>query len=295
MQSSASMSKTGGPMCSDKIESLPEDLKSAVEKDIQAVYESQPELAMVDSDKGITNLHLPNNVIIDASMPNKDYGSHDKTFQAPDGGTIRLVDDQGNCLMRQTVEKGDIFRMCQTKDVAIRDWVRLGVDRSRRTGTPAIFWLNPERGHDAQLIQKIKLYLPEHDTTGLDVAVMTPDDAMQFTLQRVRKGQDTIAVTGNVLRDYLTDLFPILELGTSSRMLSIVPLLAGGGLFETGAGGSAPKHVGQFLSEGHLRWDSLGEYCALVPSLELVATAADNPKAQVLAGALDDAIGMYLE
>ena len=341
----------------NEIESLPADQQAAIKKDIEAAYDHQPKLAMVDSDKGITNLHLPNNVIIDASMPNvirdggkmwnregrlqdaiavipdrsyatmyqvviddcktngqfdpaqmgsvanvglmakkaQEYGSHDKTFQAPQAGTICLMDDQGHCLMRQTVEKGDIFRMCQTKDVAIRDWVRLGVDRARQTGTPAIFWLNPERGHDAQLIEKVKNYLPEHDTTDLDIAVMTPDDAMRFTLQRVRQGLDTIAVTGNVLRDYLTDLFPILELGTSSRMLSIVPLLAGGGLFETGAGGSAPKHVAQFLKEGHLRWDSLGEYCALVPSLEHAAAAGNKPKAKVLADAMDQAIGMYLE
>lgn len=341
----------------EKMQFLPEATRSEIENDIQAVYESQPELAMVDSDKGITNLHLPNNVIIDASMPNiirdggkmwnregrlqdtvavipdrcyatiyrvviddckangqfdpavmgsvsnvglmakkaEEYGSHDKTFQAPDNGSICLVDDNDKCLIRQPVEKEDIFRMCQTKDIAIRDWVRLGVERSRQTSTPAIFWLNSERGHDSQLIKKVNTYLKEHDTTGLEINIMTLDEAMKLTLQRVRKGMDTIAVTGNVLRDYLTDLFPILELGTSSRMLSIVPLLAGGGLFETGAGGSAPKHVEQFLTEGHLRWDSLGEYCALVPSLELVARTADNPKALVFANALDEAIRIYLE
>ncbi len=341
----------------DKIKTLPSNLQAKIEADIQAVYEKQPELAMVDSDKGITNLHLPNNVIIDASMPNiirdggkmwnrqgklqdtvalipdrcyatiyqaviedckihgqfdprqmgsvsnvglmakkaEEYGSHDKTFEAPEEGSIRLVDDQGTCLMTQDVQKGDIFRMCRTKDIAIRDWVKLGISRARATGAPAVFWLNPERGHDAQIIKKVNACLPEHDTTGIDVCIMTPDEAMGFTLERVRKGKDSIAVTGNVLRDYLTDLFPILELGTSSRMLSIVPLLEGGGLFETGAGGSAPKHVEQFLKEGHLRWDSLGEYCALVPSLEFLADTADNPKAAIFAQALDQAIGMYLE
>lgn len=341
----------------DKIQTLPEALQAQIQTDIQAVYENQPGLAMVDSDKGITNLHLPNNVIIDASMPNvirdggrmwnsegklqdtvavipdrcyatiyqtviddckingqfdpavmgsvsnvglmakkaEEYGSHDKTFEAPDHGSIRLVDDKGECLMSQAVEPGDIFRMCQAKDVAIRDWVRLGVERARITGAPAIFWLNPERGHDAQLINKVEACLTEHDTAGLDIQILAPDAAMSLTLERVRKGQDTISVTGNVLRDYLTDLFPILELGTSSRMLSIVPLLNGGGLFETGAGGSAPKHVEQFLEQGHLRWDSLGEYCALVPSLEQIASTADNPKAKVFANALDKAIGMYLD
>ena len=341
----------------DKIQSLPEDLRSEIKQELQAVYEAQPGLAMVDSDKGITNLHVPNNVIIDASMPNvvrdggkmwnrdgrlqdtiavipdrsyatmyqaviddcktngqfdpatmgavsnvglmakkaEEYGSHDKTFEAQGQGSIRLMDDAGNCLMRQSVETGDIFRMCQTKDVAIRDWVRLGVERARSTGAPAVFWLILQRAHDARLITKVNTYLRGHDTSGLEIRIIPPDEAMAFTLERVRKGLDTIAVTGNVLRDYLTDLFPILELGTSSRMLSIVPLLNGGGLFETGAGGSAPKHVQQFVEEGHLRWDSLGEYCALVPSLEHVAANADNPKALVFAKALDQAIGMYLE
>ena len=341
----------------DKIHSLPDDIRSQIETDIEAIYEKQPGLAMVDSDKGITNLHLPNNVIVDASMPNvirdggkmwnsdgklqdtiavipdrsyasmyqvviedckvngqfdpavmgsvsnvglmakkaEEYGSHDKTFESPGKGIVRLVDENGKNLMEQAVEPGDIFRMCQAKDVAIRDWVRLGVERARLTGAPAIFWLDSERGHDAQLIEKVETYLKDHDTTGLDVQILPSDAAMSFTLERVRQGKETISVTGNVLRDYLTDLFPILELGTSSRMLSIVPLLNGGGLFETGAGGSAPKHVQQFLEEGHLRWDSLGEYCALVPSLEHTAATTNNTKAAIFAKALDRAIGQYLE
>lgn len=341
----------------EKIRQLPEASRLEIEEKIRKIYKEQPALAMVDSDNGITNLHLPNNVIIDASMPNvirdggrmwnpdgrlqdtiavipdrsyatiyqtviadcqsrgqfdpstmgsvsnvglmakkaEEYGSHDKTFEAPGNGTIRVMDETGACLMEQDVEKGDIFRMCQTKDVAIRDWVKLGVDRARAAGSPAIFWLNPHRGHDRELIKKVERYLNDHDTSGIDVQIMEPDAAMQTSLDRVRQGKDTIAVTGNVLRDYLTDLFPILELGTSSRMLSIVPLLNGGGLFETGAGGSAPKHVQQFLKEGHLRWDSLGEYCALVPSLEQIATASGNAKAAIFAKALDRAIGMYLE
>ena len=341
----------------DKIKSLSPALRKEIEADIKAAYDDGPELAMVDSDKGITNLHLPNNIIIDASMPNvirdggkmwnrdgklqdtiamipdrcyagiyqavvedcqangqfdpavmgsvsnvglmakkaEEYGSHDKTFEAPGNGTIRLVDDSGTCLMNQTVEKGDIFRMSLTKDIAVRDWVKLGVSRARATDTPAVFWLDPERGHDRQIIKKVYAYLPEHDTTQIDVLISAPVEAMTFTLDRTRKGKDTIAVTGNVLRDYLTDLFPILELGSSSRMLSVVPLLEGGGLFETGAGGSAPKHVLQFLEEGHLRWDSLGEYCALVPSLELAAQTTQNPKAALFAQALDQAIGRYLE
>ncbi|MCP4722443.1 MAG: NADP-dependent isocitrate dehydrogenase [Desulfobacteraceae bacterium] len=340
-----------------KLQSLPDDIRSQIENDIEAVYEKRPGLAMVDSDKGITNLHVPNNVIIDASMPNiirdggkmwdsegsladtiavipdrsyatiyqtviddcnvngqfdpavmgsvsnvglmakkaEEYGSHDKTFEAQGAGTIKLLSAKGQCIMEQTVEQGDIFRMCQTKDVAVRDWVRLGVERARLTGAPAVFWLNPERAHDQRLIEKIETYLTEHDTSNLDIRIMPPDAAMDYTLKRVRQEKDTIAITGNVLRDYLTDLFPILELGTSSRMLSIVPLLNGGGLFETGAGGSAPKHVQQFLEEGHLRWDSLGEYCALVPSLELAAATFDNPKAAIFAKALDKAIGQYLE
>jgi len=197
--------------------------------------------------------------------------------------------------MSQDVEKGDIFRVCQTKDVAIRDWVKLGITRAKASGSPAVFWLNPDRGHDAQILKKVNTYLPEHDTTDIDIHIMTPDDAMTFTLNRVRESKNTISVTGNVLRDYLTDLFPILELGSSSKMLSIVPLLEGGGLFETGAGGSAPKHVQQFLEEGHLRWDSLGEYCALVPSIELTADTSQNPKATIFANTLDNAIGTYLE
>ncbi len=340
-----------------KIDTLPEALKNEIEADIKAAFDSRADLAMVDSDKGITNLHLPNNVIIDASMPNiirdggkmwnkegklqdtiavipdrsyatiyqmviedcqargqfdpatmgnvsnvglmakkaEEYGSHDKTFVARGEGAIKLVDDQGNCIMAQEVETGDIFRMCRTQDEAIQDWVKLGVSRSRTTGSPAVFWLNPDRAHDARIIEKVDAYLPQHDTKGLEILVMTPDEAMKYTLARVREGKDTISVTGNILRDYLTDLFPILELGSSSKMLSIVPLLKGGGLFETGAGGSAPKHVQQFLEEGHLRWDSLGEYCALVPSLELAAELDNTCKAGLFGRALDQAIGMYLE
>jgi isocitrate dehydrogenase len=341
----------------DKLDRLPADKKAEIEADIAACYESGPALAMVDSRKGKTNLHVPNDVIVDASMPvvirdggkmwNKDdalqdtvamvpdrcystmyqvmiedcqqhgqfdpatmgsvsnvglmakkaeeYGSHDKTFTAPGEGTIHVVDAAGTKLIEQSVEPGDIFRMCQAKDEAIRDWVKLGVTRARATGAPAIFWLDPNRGHDAQIIQKVEAYLPAHDTRGLEIHVMKPVDAMKFSLERIRRGEDTISVTGNVLRDYLTDLFPIIELGTSARMLSIVPLLRGGGLFETGAGGSAPKHVQQFLSAGHLRWDSLGEYCAPVPSLETVAKNSGNARAALLARTLDDAIGQYLE
>lgn len=341
----------------DKLEKLPKDKRKEIEDDIQAVYDKQCDLAMVDSRKGITNLHVPNNIIVDASMPNvirdggkmwnkndalqdciamvpdrsyatmykviledakekgqfdpatmgnvsnvglmakkaEEYGSHDKTFEAADNGTFRVIDENGNVLLEQNVEKGDIFRMCQAKDVAIEDWVKLAVNRSRASGSPAIFWLDEKRGHDKEIIKKIEKYLPNHDTEGLDIRIMKPEDAMKFTLERVRKGEDTISVTGNVLRDYLTDLFPILELGTSARVLSIVPLLNGGGLFETGAGGSAPKHVHQFLKEGHLRWDSLGEYCALVPSFEMIAEKTDNKKAKILAETLDKAVGMYLE
>ncbi|MBW2459023.1 MAG: NADP-dependent isocitrate dehydrogenase, partial [Deltaproteobacteria bacterium] len=341
----------------EKIERLPADKKAEIEKDIAACYDKQPALAMVDSRKGITNLHVPNNIIVDASMPNvvrdggrmwnnddklqdciamvpdrsyatmykeiledakklgqfdpstmgdvanvglmakkaEEYGSHDKTFEAPAQGTIRLVDDSGAALLEQSVEPGDIFRMCQVKDVAIRDWVGLAVRRAKASGSPAIFWLDEKRGHDAQIIKKVNQYLPEHDTKGLDIQIMPPQEAMKFSLKRVRKGENAIAVTGNVLRDYLTDLFPILELGTSARMLSIVPLLNGGGLFETGAGGSAPKHVQQLVKEGHLRWDSLGEYCALVPSLEMIADNTGNQKATVLAKTLDDAVARYLE
>ncbi len=340
-----------------KLDRLPAAKKAEIEADIAAVYEIRPALAMVDSRKGITNLHVPNNVIVDASMPNvirdggrmwnaddqlqdtiamvpdrsyatiyakiledakangqfdpatmgsvanvglmaqkaEEYGSHDKTYEAPANGTIRVVDATGTTLLQQTVEPGDIFRMCQTKDAPIQNWVKLAVTRARATRSPTIFWLDENRAHDAKIIKKVETYLPDYDTTGLDIRVMKPVDAMEFTLQRVRRGEDTIAVTGNVLRDYLTDLFPILELGTSARMLSIVPLMEGGGLFETGAGGSAPKHVQQFLKEGHLRWDSLGEYCALVPSLEQVAESAGNKKAGILADTLDEAIATYLE
>jgi len=341
----------------EKLDRLPADKKAEIEADITSVYENHPALAMVDSRKGITNLHVPNNIIIDASMPNvvrdggrmwnnddqlqdtiamipdrcyatiyqeiildcqkhgqfdpstmgnvsnvglmaqkaEEYGSHDKTFEAPAEGKIRVIDESGNTLLEQSVEVGDIFRMCQAKDIAIRDWVRLAVSRAKATGSPAIFWLNENRGHDAEIIKKVNKYLPDHDTSGLDIRIMAPVEAMKFSLERIRKGEDTIAVTGNVLRDYLTDLFPILELGTSARMLSIVPLINGGGLFETGAGGSAPKHVQQFLKEGHLRWDSLGEYCALVPSLELIAEKTQNEKAELFAETLDQAISKYLE
>ena len=341
----------------EKIDRLPAQEKAEIEADIEAVYEKQPPLAMVDSRRGITNLHMPNSIIVDASMPNvirdggkmwnkndelqdtiamvpdrcyatsyatiledakkngqfdpatmgsvsnvglmaqkaEEYGSHDKTFIAPDTGTIRVVDDNGNVLLEQRVERGDIFRSCQTKDAAVRDWVKLAVTRARATGEPAVFWLDERRGHDAEIIKKVERYLHDHDTSGLDIRIMRPVDAMQFSIDRIRRGENTISVTGNVLRDYLTDLFPILELGTSARMLSIVPLMKGGGLFETGAGGSAPKHVQQFVQEGHLRWDSLGEYCALVPSLEMIAEKTGNKRAAVLAKALDKAIEQYLE
>ena len=340
-----------------KIQSLPEEKRKEIEADIQAVYSARPELAMVDSNRGITNLHVPSDVIIDATMPviirdggrtwgpdnelhdtiamipdrsystlyqaviedcqengafdpatigsvanvglmaqaAEEYGSHDKTFTAPGSGTIRVVEASGATLLEQSVEEGDIFRMCQTKDAAIRDWVMLGVNRARITGSPSVFWLDPNRAHDAELIKKVDQYLPTHDTTGLDIRTMAPIDAMKFTMARSRAGQDTISVTGNVLRDYLTDLFPILELGTSAKMLSVVPLLNGGGMFETGAGGSAPRHVQQFLQEGHLRWDSLGEFCALVASFEHCAQVLKNDKAQLLADTLDQAIGDHME
>ncbi|MBI5324440.1 MAG: NADP-dependent isocitrate dehydrogenase [Ignavibacteriae bacterium] len=342
----------------EKLNKLPADKKAEIEADISKVYEKQPELAMVDSRKGITNLHIPNNIIVDASMPNvvrdggkmwnkedklqdciamipdrcyatiykeilenakvngqfdpstmgnvanvglmaqkaEEYGSHDKTFEATGNGKISVIDNNsGTVLLEQKVEKGDIFRMCQAKDAPIRDWVKLAVRRARATGSPAIFWLDENRGHDREIIKKVNKYLPGEDTKGLDIRIMKPVDAMKFTLERVRKGLDTISVTGNVLRDYLTDLFPILELGTSARMLSIVPLLDGGGLFETGAGGSAPKHVEQLLKEGHIRWDSLGEYCALAPSLEMIAEKSGNAKAKIMAETLDQAVGKYLE
>ncbi len=340
-----------------KIQSLPEAKRAEIEADLQAVYSVRPELSMVNSNRGITNLHVPSDTIIDASMPvivrdggrtwgpdnelhdtvalipdrsyatlyqsiiencqehgafdpaaigsvanvglmaqaAEEYGSHDKTFKAPGNGTIRVVDASGAVLMEQNVEEGDIFRMCQTKDEPIQDWVRLGVNRARITGTPSIFWLDPDRAHDAELIKKVDEYLPTHDTTELDIRTMSPIEAMRFTMARSRAGQDTIAVTGNVLRDYLTDLFPILELGTSAKMLSVVPLLQGGGLFETGAGGSAPRHVQQFLEEGHLRWDSLGEFCALVASFEHFGEVLNNDRAKLLGETLDQAIGEHLE
>ena len=341
----------------EKLDRLPLDKKASIESDIAAVYKEQPALAMVDSRKGITNLHVPNNVIIDASMPNvvrdggkmwnnddalqdtvamipdrsyatmyyeiiedckvngqldpstmgsvsnvglmaqkaEEYGSHDKTFEAPGNGIIRVVDASGTTLLEQEVESGDIFRMCQAKDAPIQDWVKLAVTRAKASGSPAIFWLDENRGHDAEIIKRVTLYLQDHDLSGLDIQILKQVDAMKFSLKRVRRGEDTISVTGNVLRDYLTDLFPILELGTSARMLSIVPLMKGGGLFETGAGGSAPKHVQQFLQEGHLRWDSLGEYCALVPAFEQVARTSGNTRATILAETLDEAISTYLK
>jgi isocitrate dehydrogenase len=340
-----------------RIADLPADKKAEIEADLQAVYETRPPLAMVNSDKGITNLHVPSDIIIDASMPAalrssgkmwgpdgelhdthamipdrcyagiyqavfddcrahgafdvptmgnvsnvglmakkaEEYGSHDKTFEMPAAGTVRVSDPVGNVLLEHDVEKGDIWRMCQTKDVAIHDWVRLAVSRARATGSAAIFWLDEKRAHDANLIAKVNEYLEDHDTDGPDIRIMAPVDAMKATLDRVRKGEDTISVTGNVLRDYLTDLFPILELGTSAKMLSIVPLLAGGGLYETGAGGSAPKHVQQFVAEGHLRWDSLGEFLALAVSIEDLAEKSGNAKAGVLAAALDRANATFLE
>ncbi len=341
----------------DKLQKLPPAKRAEIEADIAAVYAHRPALAMVDSRKGITNLHVPNNIIVDASMPNvvrdggkmwnnddalqdtiamvpdrcyatmyqtviedcrehgqfdpstmgsvsnvglmaqkaEEYGSHDKTFEAVSEGVIRVVDMAGATLLEQTVETGDIFRMCQAKDAPIRDWVKLAVTRAKASGSPAVFWLDENRGHDREILKKVNTYLQDHDTAGLEIHIMTPVDAMKFSLERIRRGEDTISVTGNVLRDYLTDLFPILELGTSARMLSIVPLMNGGGLFETGAGGSAPKHVQQFMKEGHLRWDSLGEYCALVPSLELIAEKTGNEKATLFAKTLDQAISMYLE
>jgi len=341
----------------NKLNKLPADKKAEIEADINACYEGQAALAMVDSRKNITNLHVPNDVIVDASMPNvvrdggcmwnladelqdtiamvpdrcyatmyreicedanrngqfdpatmgsvanvglmaqkaEEYGSHDKTFEAPSAGKFQVVSSAGSVLMEQPVSTGDIYRSSQAKDIPIKDWVKLAVNRAKASGEPCVFWLDASRGHDQQIIKKVNKYLPEFDTAGLDIQIMAPVEAMKFSLKLVREGKNAIAVTGNVLRDYLTDLFPILELGTSARMLSIVPLINGGGLFETGAGGSAPKHVEQFLKEGHIRWDSLGEYCALVPSLEQAAAADNNPKAAVLAETLDVAIGQYLE
>ena len=341
----------------EKLKKLPDEKRKEIENDIHKVYETKPQLAVVDSRIGKMNLHVPNDIIVDASMPNvvrdggkmwnlkdelqdciamipdrcystmygeiiedakvkgqfnpstmgavsnvglmakkaEEYGSHDKTFEAKGDGIIRVVNSDGKTLLEQQVEKGDIFRMCQAKDEAIRDWVKLAVNRARASNTPAIFWLDENRAHDREIITKVKKYLPEHDTKGLEIKILEPVNAMKYTLERTRKGLDTISVTGNVLRDYLTDLFPILELGTSARMLSIVPLLKGGGLFETGAGGSAPKHVQQLLKENHIRWDSLGEYCALVPALEMIAEKSGNAKAKILAETLDAAIGKYLE
>ncbi|MEQ1856406.1 MAG: NADP-dependent isocitrate dehydrogenase [Longimicrobiales bacterium] len=339
-----------------KIATLPEQERTAIEADVRAAYVAGPGVAMVDSAKGITNLHVPSDVIIDASMPPlvrdsgrmwnaagelqdtkavipdssyagiydavvrdcqahgqydpstmgsvpnvglmaqaaEEYGSHDKTFEIAADGTVRVVDASDSTLIEHPVESGDVWRACQTKDAPVRDWVKLAVRRARATGSPAVFWLDETRGHDAELIRKVKAYLAEHDTKGLDIRILSPVKAMEFSLQRIRKGEDTISVTGNVLRDYLTDLFPILELGTSARMLSVVPLLAGGGLFETGAGGSAPKHVQQLVQEGHLRWDSLGEYMALGASFQHFADQWNSASARVLAETLDEAIAVYL-
>ncbi len=339
-----------------KLDLVDEAKRAEILADIDEVYANQPRLAMVNSAKGITNLHVPSDVIIDASMPAmirgggkmwnvddkeedtlamipdrcyartfqaviddckengaldprtmgtvpnvglmakkaEEYGSHDKTFQAQDKGTIKVIDKKGNEVFSFDVEAGDIFRMCQTKDAPIQDWIKLAVNRARLSNTPAIFWLDENRGHDAEIIKKVNKYLPEHDTNGLDISIMTPVDATKKSLERMRKGLDTISVTGNVLRDYNTDLFPILELGTSAKMLSIVPLMKGGGLFETGAGGSAPKHVQQFIQEDYLRWDSLGEFMALAASFEHLANTQNNPKAQVLADTLDKATGTFL-
>ena len=340
-----------------KINTLPAAQKAEIEADIQAVYAQQPDLAMVNSDKGITNLHVPSDVIVDASMPAmiresgkmwgadgklydtkalipdrcyagiyqvtiddckkhgafdpktmgsvaniglmaqqaEEYGSHDKTFELAATGRVCVIDAKGQTLLEQPVEAGDIFRMCQAKDAPIQDWVKLAVQRARATGTPAVFWLDEQRAHDAQLIQKVQRYLKDHDTTGLDISIRSPEAAIRFSIERIRAGKDTISVTGNVLRDYLTDLFPILELGTSSKMLSIVPLMNGGGLFETGAGGSAPKHVQQFQEEGYLRWDSMGEFLALGVSLEHLGENFKNPQALLLAKTLDQAIGKILD
>jgi isocitrate dehydrogenase len=340
-----------------RLPSLPADVRAAIEADIAAVYARRPGVAMVNSDKGITNLHVPSDVIVDASMPAmirdsgrmwnakgelqdtkavipdrcyagiyqaviedckahgafdpatmgsvpnvglmaqkaEEYGSHDKTFQLPAAGTVRVVDDANTVLLEHAVEAGDIWRMCQTKDAPIRDWVKLAVTRARLSHTPAVFWLDPQRAHDAQLIAKVEAYLKDHDTGGLDIRILAPVEAMRVSLERIRRGEDTISVTGNVLRDYLTDLFPIMELGTSAKMLSVVPLMAGGGLFETGAGGSAPKHVQQFLEEDYLRWDSLGEFLALAASLEHLAERYGHARARVLADALDAANARILD
>jgi isocitrate dehydrogenase len=340
-----------------RLKDLPAETAAAIEADIKAQYEQRPQLAMVNSDKGITSLHVPSDVIVDASMPAmiresgkmwgadgalhdakavipdrcyadvyqaviedckkhgafdpvtmgtvpnvglmaqaaEEYGSHDKTFQIPANGVVRVTDAAGTVLIEQPVEAGDIWRMCQTKDAPVQDWVKLAVNRARASNTPAVFWLDAARAHDAQIIKKVEQYLKNHDTSGLDIRVLTPVEATKFSVERIRAGKDTISVTGNVLRDYLTDLFPIMELGTSAKMLSIVPLMEGGGLFETGAGGSAPKHVQQLVEEGFLRWDSLGEFLALAASLEHLSNAYHNPKAQVLAKTLDQATGKFLD
>ncbi|WP_163381987.1 NADP-dependent isocitrate dehydrogenase [Cyclobacterium sp. SYSU L10401] len=339
------------------LDELPADKKKAIEADIEACYADSPDLAMVNSDKGITNLHVPSDVIIDASMPamirssgqmwNKnnqlqdakaiipdrsyagvyqetidfckkhgafdpttmgsvpnvglmaqkaeEYGSHDKTFEIPSDGTVKVTDASGKVILEHEVQKNDIWRMCQVKDAPVQDWVKLAVNRARATGSPAVFWLDRNRAHDAELIQKVEKYLKDHDTSGLDIRIMSPVEATRFSLERIKAGKDTISVTGNVLRDYLTDLFPILELGTSAKMLSIVPLMNGGGLFETGAGGSAPKHVQQFVEEGHLRWDSLGEFLALAVSLDHLGDTFDNKRAKVLGKTLDQATAKFLE
>ncbi|MBP0905214.1 NADP-dependent isocitrate dehydrogenase [Mariniflexile gromovii] len=341
----------------EKLPSLPEAKRNEIQADIDAAFKNGPAVAMVNSDKGITNLHVPSDVIIDASMPAmirtsgqmwnaagklqdtkavipdssyagiysatidfckkhgafdpttmgtvpnvglmaqkaEEYGSHDKTFEIASNGTVSVIDASGNTLLQHNVEAGDIWRMCQTKDAPIQDWVKLAVTRAKASDTPAVFWLDENRAHDAELIKKVNTYLKDHDTTGLDLRILSPVDATLFTCERLKEGKDTISVSGNVLRDYLTDLFPILEVGTSAKMLSIVPLMNGGGLFETGAGGSAPKHVEQFLAENHLRWDSLGEFLALAVSLEHVATVNNNPKAQILADTLDEATGLLLD
>lgn len=340
-----------------KIDTLPEDKRKEIENDIEAVYKKRPKLAMVDSEKGITNLHVPSDVIIDASMPAairnsgrmwgpdgelhdtmfvipdssyagvydeviefskkhgeldpktmgdipnvglmaqkaEEYGSHDKTFLCPDNGKVVVSSENGETLLVHEVEKDDIWRMCQVKDLPIQDWVKLAVDRARKTGAPAVFWLNKFRSHDRELIKKVEKYLKKHDTEGLEIHIMTPIEATRFSLERMKEGKNTISVTGNVLRDYLTDLFPILEVGTSAKMLSIVPLMQGGGLFETGAGGSAPKHVQQFTKENHLRWDSLGEFLALAASLEHLSDKTKNEKAKILAETLDKATEKFLE
>jgi len=340
----------------NKLTELPTEKQQQIEADIKACYESRPAIAMVDSDKGITNLHMPNDVIIDASMPAyirssgkmwgadgqlhdtkfvipdtcyaefyqqviedcqtngaydpttmgsvsnvglmaqkaEEYGSHDKTFRIAYDGKVQVTNKNGDLVFEMQVEQGDIWRMCQAKDAPIKDWVKLAVNRARATGNPAIFWLDEARAHDAQLIGKVQQYLPQHDTSGLDIQIMKPVDAVNYSIKRIRQGLDTVSVTGNVLRDYLTDLFPILEVGTSAKMLSIVPLMNGGGLFETGAGGSAPKHVQQFVEEGHLRWDSLGEFLALSASLEHLSETTDNSKAKILADTLDKATGKFL-